>query len=123
MQFSDYRRVRRFCRNICGVAVLSFAVAFGCRFVPIEERAPRLTPPPGSSVTAERLNSGRTIYLSENKCASCHNPKSVREYTAEEWEKNILPRMGKKAKLTPDEYDSVLAYVAIGSQTQAASKP
>src|SRR5262249_51961354 len=100
-----------------GVLVgLIIAFSFGCRHVPVEQAAPVLAPPTGSSVAAASLEAGRAIYVSAAKCAHCHSPKPVYEHTADEWAKNILPRMGKSAKLTPDEYDSVLAYVTAGSQ-------
>ena len=107
----------RYLRRAVAATAATFVLALGCRHVPVEQAAPMLSPPTGSGVTAASLDAGRAIYVSEAKCAHCHSPKPVYEHSADEWAKNILPRMGKKAKLSPDEYDSVLAYVSAGSQS------
>jgi len=100
-----------------GVSVAAaIAIALGCRGVSIDDVAPVLKPAPGADVTAERLAAGRSIYISETKCAGCHNPKQVHAHTADEWSTVILPRMAKKAKLSSDEYENVLAYVTAGSR-------
>ena len=98
-------------------ALLLFLVVVGCRHVALEDAAPYVVPTAGSRVSAESVESGRAVYVSETKCAHCHSPKPVYDHTPQEWAKNILPRMGKKAKLSQEEYDDVLAYVTMGSQT------
>ena len=107
-------------RACCSFVLLLAIAAHGCSHVPVDQAAPVLVPSAGSSATAERLDAGRAVYIGETKCARCHNPKPVYEYTAKDWSGSILPRMAKKAKLTPDEYESVLAYVTAGSQMRPA---
>ncbi|HEV3146885.1 MAG TPA: hypothetical protein VGZ47_23560 [Gemmataceae bacterium] len=113
---SDRSRRRRLVQKAATTVIAIYIVVLGCRQIPVDEAAPVLTPSAGSGATAARLESGRSIYVSEAKCAHCHSPKPVYEHTADQWAKEILPRMGKKAKLAPDEYDSVLAYVTAGAQ-------
>ena len=99
-------------------AMLLFLVIVGCRnHVSLDDAAPLVVPPADSRVSSDSLDAGRAIYVSETKCARCHSPKPVYDHTPQEWAKNILPRMGQKAKLSPEEYDCVLAYVTTGSQT------
>lgn len=95
-------------RTIGTLLVLSLGAA-SCRHVPVEVAAPR--PQAADVAQAPRLASGRAIYVAADKCASCHRPKPVYEYSAFVWSEKIMPRMGKKAKLTQTEYDDVLAYV------------
>jgi hypothetical protein len=108
-------------RSSVRAVFLLLALAIGCRQAPVEQAAPVLTPAPGTGVSGARLDAGRAIYVSEAKCARCHNPKPVYEHTADQWAKDILPRMAQKSKLSTDEYDSVLAYVTAGSQARPGS--
>lgn len=104
--------------RVAMVVILLIALGLACNHVPVEQAAPVLTPSPGSGATVAQLDAGRAIYVSEAKCARCHSPKPVYEYAVVQWTKEILPRMGKKSKLTTDEYANVLAYVTAGSQSQ-----
>ncbi len=104
-----------------GMLVLLLALPLACHHIPVEKAAPLVSPPAGSSVTAKQLETGRAIYVSESKCAQCHSPKPVYEYSADKWAHDILPRMGKKCKLMADEYDNVLAYVTAASHAQPAA--
>ena len=100
---------------ILGALILGIA-AIGCTQMPIDKAAPMLSPTPESGVPAAKLEAGREVYVSRQKCAGCHGPKPVFEYTAEQWSKKILPEMGKKAKLNSDDYAVVLAYVTAGAK-------
>ena len=83
----------------------------GCRSVPVEVAAPttdRLAIPPGQRA---RVEAGHAIYTGAQKCARCHRPRPVSDYTADEWSDSILPRMSRKAKLTDVERQDVLEYV------------
>lgn len=95
--------------------VLAVAAPLGCRQVPVEQAAPPVAALPGSGVAVERLEAGRAIYVSESRCARCHSAKPVGEYAASAWERDILPGMAKKAKLTDEEYENVLAYVTVAA--------
>lgn len=51
---------------------------------------------------------GKTIF--REKCAKCHGYRLPETRTAERWP-GIIDRMAKKAKLTDDQKQSVLAFV------------
>ncbi len=80
----------------------------GCATVPASVAAPI---PPENVVGHSSLAAGRKTYVSLLKCAMCHRPKPVSDYSAETWAEDILPKMSKKARLSPQEYADVLAYV------------
>ena len=80
----------------------------GCATVPANIAAPI---PPEHVVGHASLAAGRKTYVSLFKCAMCHRPKPVSDYSAEAWAEEILPKMSKKARLSPQEYADVLAYV------------
>lgn len=109
-EYSMFKRWKRLKKNkpIMFLAIVSIT-ASGCQSVPTDVAAPKVeiisTESPISS------SKGRQIYVSLLKCAMCHRPKPVYDYSREEWENDILPRMAKKARLKSDDYDSVLAYV------------
>jgi hypothetical protein len=91
--------------------LLLFCICLGlvsCRQVPVDVAAPR---PQAADAASARLEAGRAIYVSPDRCASCHKPKPVSSYDAQEWSEKILPKMARKARLTPGEYADVLAYV------------
>jgi mono/diheme cytochrome c family protein len=77
-----------------------------------------LTPGPDSRASEEDLEAGRAIYVSKEKCARCHSPKPVYNYSAKDWKKAILPVMATKAKLRPEEYEVLAEYVAAGSHAK-----
>ena len=95
---------------------LAVFIPVACQQMPIDQAAPKLTPTPESGIPAMKLDAGREVYVSRQKCAGCHSPKPVFEYTAERWTNKILPGMGLKAKLNPDDYAAVLAYVTTGAK-------
>jgi mono/diheme cytochrome c family protein len=111
------RKVPNKLRALPAATALVLAFFVGCRHIAPEIAAPPVATLGGSSVGADRLEAGRAVYLGETKCVRCHHPKAVNDYAAEKWTTNILPRMAKKSKLTPQEYDDVQAYVL------AAAKP
>ena len=90
-----------------GTLVLILGIAQGCSTVPTSVAAPLPAHVPDNSSIA----SGRKIYVSLLKCAMCHRPKPVSDYSAETWSEDILPRMAKKARLSPQQYAQVLTYV------------
>ena len=103
-----------------GFIGLTLAITISCSQMPVETAAPVLSPEPGSKVSQEDLAAGRAIYVSKEKCAHCHNPKPVNSYTAKDWKKAILPVMADKAKLKPEEYELLAAYVTAGSRAKAS---
>ena len=101
----------------CGLTAILLVIAgFGCTQMPIDKAAPMLSPTPESGVPAAKLEAGREVYVSRQKCAACHGPKPVFEYTAEQWTKKILPDMATKAKLNSNDYAVVQAYVTAGAK-------
>lgn len=89
--------------------VFFYGLMQGCATLPTRVAAPI---PPKDIEGYSSIASGRKIYVSLLKCGMCHRPKSVTDYTAEAWSEDILPRMSKKARLTPQQYADVLAYVS-----------
>jgi|GEM_PF-2991504 len=69
------------------------------------------TPLAGHGEVQSQLDRGRTMYVSVTKCNLCHRPKPVGDYSPEQWTNDILPSMGKKARLTDEQYADLLAYV------------
>jgi cytochrome c2 len=51
---------------------------------------------------------GKSVF--REKCAKCHSYKLPETRTAEKWP-GIMDRMARKAKLTADQKDAVLAFV------------
>lgn len=91
---------------VSGLMILG--IAQGCSVVPTKIAAPIPSP---DRIEHSSLMAGRKVYVSLLKCAMCHRPKSVSDYSAQTWTDDILPKMSKKAKLTPQQYADVLAYV------------
>lgn len=88
--------------------LMILGIVQGCATVPANIAAPI---PPENVVGHSSLAAGRKTYVSLLKCAMCHRPKLVSDYSAEAWAEDILPKMSKKARLSPQEYADVLAYV------------
>ncbi len=57
------------------------------------------------------LETGRLIFTSSHKCAHCHRPKPIVDYSPEYWKESIMPRMAKKAKLSEVEEQYLMAYI------------
>jgi hypothetical protein len=93
---------------LLGIGLMVLGIVQGCSMVPTKTLAPL---PSTDTVGNSSLIAGRKIYVSLLKCAMCHRPKSVSDYSAQIWADDILPRMSKKAKLSPQQYADVLAYV------------
>ena len=94
------------CLLAAGAILLGMA---GCHTVSVEQLAP-----PVEQITVDPSNvgqyqRGREIYVS--RCAKCHAVKPVNAFAAQDWAGRIMPKMAKKAKLTPEEKETVLAYV------------
>lgn len=58
---------------------------------------------------------GQAIYDTGGKCAKCHKPKVVANYTPEKWV-GILDKMIPKAKLDATEAKLVTAYVMVNAK-------
>jgi hypothetical protein len=96
--------------KICLLVALlvTLGILQGCASIPVKIAAPT---PPANAVGHSTLVAGRKTYVSLLKCAMCHRPKPVSDYSIETWTEDILPAMSKKARLSPEEYANVLAYI------------
>ncbi|MBL8891435.1 MAG: cytochrome c [Planctomycetaceae bacterium] len=102
-----------------GVVAVGLGIVQGCATMPATAPANVAAPvPPTNVADHSTLASGRKIYVSFLKCAMCHRPKPVSDYSAEMWAEDILPRMAKKARLSPEQYADVLAYVTANTTQQ-----
>lgn len=63
--------------------------------------------PPVADGSAQ-LARGRIIYVT--KCAKCHAPEPVHNYTRAEWQQ-IMPEMVEETHLNPSDAAAVTAYV------------
>ena len=95
----------------------ALAVMVGCYSapLPITTIAPPVERLTTSNASPADLEAGREIYLSSNKCAHCHKPKPIFSFAKKEWAYAIFPKMSKKAELSHEEYEQVLAYVEAAS--------
>ncbi|MBL9142359.1 MAG: hypothetical protein JNM99_01645 [Verrucomicrobiaceae bacterium] len=57
---------------------------------------------------SSQLARGRIIYVT--KCAKCHAPEPVHNYTRAEWQQ-IMPEMVEETHLNPSDAAAVTAYV------------
>ena len=116
-------------RQVMLLAVLVIVAAFvGCRSmpymvglkrVPLEQAAPLVSQAGINDAHSDRLNVGREIYV--GKCTNCHKAIPVYEYSIEEWSNDIIPRMSKKAKLTPEETENLVAYIRTARSSPVVS--
>lgn len=106
-------------RRIFLLALLAAVAAVGCQsltymFGPKQEPASQAAPPVSQlgapdETYASGWESGRAIYV--GGCASCHKPKPIQEFAIDEWKEKIIPRMSVKAKLTPEQTQSLADYI------------
>ena len=62
-------------------------------------------------ITMEAAVQGRELYIS--RCSGCHQLKPVNKFTIQQWDERILPGMGRKAKLTADEFRKIENYLMV----------
>src|SRR5262245_29057901 len=90
----------------------------GC--VPVERMAPPVDAKmvqTDTSPSIDTLQRGRSIYI--NQCARCHTVRRVDNYSMPDWDKEILPDMAKRSKLTSTQRDDLRAYIAAAHQAMA----
>ncbi len=103
----EFKHVNSYSYWLIGI-IFILGISQGCASVPANIAAPI---PPVNIPDHTSLAAGRKTYVSLMKCAMCHRPKPTSDYSAETWTEDILPKMSKKARLSPQEYADVLAYV------------
>ncbi len=103
----------------------SFPYFVGPKQVPAAPPVSQLGAP--DETHANEWEAGRVIYVGE--CARCHKPKPIQEFAIDDWKSKIIPSMSMKAKLTPEQTQSLGEYVMavkrfqlIGSE-HAKAKP
>lgn len=62
------------------------------------------------------------IVLYRKKCGGCHRPYAPSELSADQWAK-VLPEMEVRAKLTPDEAETIRRYLEPDLAPSHAAKP
>jgi mono/diheme cytochrome c family protein len=97
------------------ITIVALTAAAGCA-------TPRTAPAPGAispdavemaktrwpGASAQTLEEGRGIFLSS--CNKCHGYPDRSAYADEKWP-GIIERMGKKAKLSPEQAQLVLRFI------------
>ncbi len=96
-------------KSIVTISILTFLImSCGVKFLePTQldvERGSQFS----SSITLENLNQGKTLY--EDNCGNCHKLNKLTLLDEAGW-RNIVPKMGKKAKLNTADTDLVLQYI------------
>lgn len=72
------------------------------------ETVPSSVAPPGAPAGGADLALGHRLYY--GRCAACHAPEPIDAYTRSEW-REMVAHMRKRAKLTPAEEASLVAYL------------
>jgi hypothetical protein len=90
--------------------IVAASTLIGCRIVPLDVAAPPIQNLNAAPARTSQLETGRFIFTSSHKCARCHRPKPIVDYSTDYWAQ-IMPRESKRAKLTEVEEQYVLAYI------------
>jgi len=96
--------------RLIGLFAAASAVV-GCHMVPLDVAAPPVANLNVSPARVAPLETGRLIFTSSHKCARCHRPKPIVDYSPEYWQQSIMPRESKKAKLSEVEEQYLMAYI------------
>ncbi|MGA2256538.1 MAG: hypothetical protein ABSG53_17970 [Thermoguttaceae bacterium] len=101
------------------LALLAAALVAGCQSFPYlvgpKQESVNQTAPPVSQLGApdethaSQWEAGRALYV--GKCASCHKLKPIQEFAIDNWNSKIIPGMSVKAKLTPEQTQSLSDYI------------
>jgi len=102
------------------LATLAFAAALGgCAgqlHVPVEADAARASQRwPGT--TLGDLQRGRGLYV--NNCSSCHTLYRPEVFPSSKW-RELVGEMTERAKLTPDEVETIVRYLMASADAGAA---
>jgi hypothetical protein len=91
--------------------------------VPLDVAAPPVENLGASPGRLAQLETGRMIFTSSHKCARCHRPKLIVDYSPEYWKQSIMPRMSKKAKLSEVEEQYLMAYILTAHEAIPRRRP
>lgn len=104
MQLSFSNRFHRGGLLVVAVAVLALSCGRGFVPPPVSSYAAA-----ASGVAPSRLAAGYALH--QAKCGNCHAFQDPSAHTPSQLANDILPRMAKKAELTPADEQAVLAYL------------
>ncbi|MCB1085542.1 MAG: hypothetical protein KDM63_00730 [Verrucomicrobiae bacterium] len=90
---------------VAGMAALIFGLSSCETTAPSGSAA---TASPHSPAAAPSLAEGKRLYY--GRCTACHAPEPIADYTQSEW-REMVAHMRKRAKLTPTEEASLVAYL------------
>lgn len=108
--------------RVVGVFAAASAVV-GCHMVPLDVAAPPVANLNASPARTAALETGRLIFTGSHKCARCHRPKPIVDYTLDYWKDSVLPRMAKKANLSEVEEQYLMAYIQTAHNAIPARRP
>ena len=93
------------------ILFIAFGSLWACSF--------RLHPPTSEQIdqvvknqpgtNSDLLQMGFEVYV--DKCSQCHKLHKPWKYYQSQWEKEILPKMSKKAKLNDEELKEIKTYI------------
>lgn len=99
-------------KNLLSPLAAAFALGLpACQSV--EQKAPPVALL--DTASPELCEEGRQIFTTN--CTECHGLRDVHYRTLTEWRAEILPAMAKKAKISPQQEEAVLAYIAAALET------
>jgi mono/diheme cytochrome c family protein len=75
-----------------------------------------------SAAAGASLPQREGVVLYRKKCGGCHRPYAPSELPADKWAK-VLPEMEVRAKLTPDEAETIRRYLEPDLAPSHAAKP
>jgi cytochrome c5 len=93
---------------LCSIATIMI-IACSTSHVQKSETSKVLPPQPMSTLSANELQQGQSIFSSS--CARCHDLPEPKKYDRERWTDDILPDMFKKASLDSAQQRLVKGYV------------
>ena len=99
------------------VGCQSFPYLVGLNPGPAKQDAPpvsQLDPP--DATYASQWEAGRALYVGD--CVQCHKPKPIQDFAIDQWKGKIIPRMSGKAKLTPEQTQSLTDYIMAVKRSQ-----
>jgi hypothetical protein len=106
------------------IGVLAAASVYvGCHMVPLDVAAPPVANLGASPARTAQLETGRLIFTGSRKCARCHRPKPIVDYSPQYWTESIMPRMAKKAKLSDVEQQYLMAYIMTAHEAIPRRRP
>ena len=106
---------------VAGVGCQSLTYLVGPKQDLVDQTAPPVSQLGAPDATfGSQWEAGRALYLGE--CAGCHKPKPIQEFAIDEWKGKVIPGMSMKAKLTPEQTQSLADYIMAVKRWQLVGK-